>query len=192
MKRLPLFISMLAVVALSASLAYWALQLFKPAQRPISAAPVQAAPEPALDAAAGLFGGRLAAVAVSNYQLKGVVAAGNGRRSVAILSSDSKPAQAVPVGAEVAPGVRVKEVQARFVLLSEGGVLKRVELAQESGRGGENAPPLQQAQQQQQLLQQQPPQPPQPQQPLQTQPPQAPLQMAPPARVNQPAGGMQH
>jgi hypothetical protein len=37
MKRLPLFVTVLAVVLLSASLAYWGLQLFKPQQRAIAA-----------------------------------------------------------------------------------------------------------------------------------------------------------
>ncbi|MDC8760455.1 type II secretion system protein N [Janthinobacterium fluminis] len=180
MKRLPLFVSFLAVVALSASLAYWTLQLFKPQQRPLAAVASLGAPEASPEAAAGLFGGRLQAAALSNYQLKGVVAAADGRGSVAILASDSKPAQAYPVGAEVAPGVVVKEVQPRFVLLADGGVPKRVELAQEAGRG--DAPPLSAA----------PPLPP-PQPPQgQPQPPQQPpVQMAPPSRIGMPAPGAQ-
>ena len=36
MKRLPQLTSLLAVVALSVSLAYWAMQLFKAPQRPIN------------------------------------------------------------------------------------------------------------------------------------------------------------
>ncbi len=177
MKRLPLLVSFVAVVALSASLAYWAMALlFKAPQRPLSAVASQAAPEPSVEAAAGLFGGRLQAVALSNYQLKGVVAAANGRGSVAILASDGKPAQAFPVGAEVASGVTVKEVQPLYVLLSEGGVPKRVELEQAAARGGGAAAPA--PPQQQQMT---PPPAPQ-QQPLQPQP--APgLQMAPPARI---------
>ncbi|HAT31784.1 MAG TPA: hypothetical protein DCW29_13300 [Janthinobacterium sp.] len=139
MKRLPLFVSFIAVLALSASLAYWALQLLKPPQRPISAAPEQSAPEASVDAAAGLFGGQLASVEVSNYQLTGVVAAGNGRGSVAILVADGKPPQAYPVGAEIAAGVKVREVQARFVLIAEGSVLKRVELATEPAKSGADA-----------------------------------------------------
>ncbi len=176
MKRLPLLMSFLALAALSASLAYWALQLFKPAQRPLSVVASQGAPELGPEAAAGLFGGRLQAVALSTYQLKGVVAAANGRGSVAILASDGKPAQAFPVGAEVAPGVTVKDVQPRYVTLSEGGVPKRVELAQEAGKGGEAG-------------QAAPPSAPQIQtvQPPVQSAPATPVQMAPPARVGMPA-----
>ncbi|HJV02157.1 MAG TPA: type II secretion system protein N [Burkholderiaceae bacterium] len=133
MKRLPFILTVAAVAALSASLAYWGLQLFKPQQRPIAAAPVAPAPEPSLDAAKGLFGGQIAVAVASNYQLKGVVAAGVGRDSAAILAVDNKPAVALAVGREVAPGVTVKEVHPKFVLLSEGGVVKRIDLASDTG-----------------------------------------------------------
>jgi len=132
MKRLPLFVTVLAVVLLSASLAYWGLQLFKPQQRAISAPPAQPAMALNIDAAKGLFGGQIAVAAVSNYQLKGVVAA-RGDDSAAILSVDNKPAVALAIGKEVVPGVLVKEVHPRYVLLSEGGVIKRVDLPSDAG-----------------------------------------------------------
>lgn len=137
MKRLPVFVSLIAVVALSASLAYWTMQWLTPPVRPLAAAaPVGSAPAPSLEAAAGLFGGQSAVVVASNYQLKGVVAAGNGRGSAAILAADGKPARALGVGEEVAPGVTVKQIAPRFVLLSEGGAVKRVELAAETPKAG--------------------------------------------------------
>lgn len=140
MKRLPLLFTVLAVVALSASLAYWGLQLFQPAQRPIAAVPLQQAAEPNLNAGKALFGGEVAVAVISNYQLKGVVAA-RGYDSAAIVAIDGKPAIAAGVGREVAPGVTVKEVHDKYVLLSEGGVVKRLELASDAGGGG-GAPPL--------------------------------------------------
>lgn len=145
MKRWPLLASFVMFIALCASATYWSLQLFKPAVRPVAAAPRAARPEQKLDAAAGLFGGRRAAVAVaSNFQLKGVVVANNASESVAILSADGKPAQAVGVGSEIMPGVTVKEVNAQYVLLSEGGVVKRVELPESAKSQGrmDMAPPL--------------------------------------------------
>nr|WP_315255353.1 type II secretion system protein N [uncultured Duganella sp.] len=132
MKRLPLIVTVLAVVLLSASLAYWGLQLFKPQQRAIAAPP---APPPMginLDAAKSLFGGQVSVAVVSNYQLKGVVAA-RGNDSAAIISVDTQPALAVAIGKEVAPGVTVKEVHARHVILSEGGVNKRLDLPSDAG-----------------------------------------------------------
>ncbi|MYM80833.1 hypothetical protein GTP44_02505 [Duganella sp. FT50W] len=132
MKRLPLLVTVLAVVLLSASLAYWGLQLFKPEQRAIAAPPAPAPMGLNLDAAKGLFGGQVTVAAVSNYQLKGVVAA-RGDDSAAIISVDAQPALAVAVGKEVVPGVTVKEVHARHVILSEGGVNKRLELPSDAG-----------------------------------------------------------
>jgi general secretion pathway protein C len=150
MTRLPVPVTVAtfaAIAALSASMAYWGMQLFKEQQRPITAPPHQAQAEPPLEAAKGLFGGDVAVAVVSNYQLRGVVAELNGRRSVAIIANDGQPPKAYPVGAEVAPGVKVQEVAPRYVVITEGGVPKRIELPAEAppGLGGGSAamlPPL--------------------------------------------------
>ncbi len=132
MKRTSVVYTLLAVIALSASLAFWGLQLFKPLPRPQVAAAQGQMPEPAIDAAAGLFGGQSVAV-ISSYQLKGVVAAVPARDGVAIIATDGKPPQAYKVGQEVAPGVTVKEVTARSITLLENGVAKRIDLPAEAG-----------------------------------------------------------
>ena len=135
MKRLPVLVSFVLFIALCASAAYWGLQLFKPQARPMAAPPAPPMAEPSLDLAAGLFGGRKAPVAVaSNYALKGVVVAHDPNESVAILAADGKAAQALGIGQEVVRGVTVKEVHSGYVLLSEGGAVKRVPLP-------ENVPP---------------------------------------------------
>lgn len=134
MKRLPLAISFVLFILLCASLAYWGLQMFKPPLRPVAAPPRAAAPEVRPEAATALFGGRAGPVAVaSNYQLRGVIFSGNARDSVAIISADGKPPQAIRVDNEIAPGVTVKEVHPGYVILSENGASKRVELP-ETGR----------------------------------------------------------
>ena len=186
MKRLPLICSVAAVAVLSASLAYWGMQLFKPKQRPIAAVPVAQVPEANMDAARGLFGGNTAVAVVSNYQLRGVVADTRGHGSVAIISADGQPAKAFPVDSELSPGVSVKEVQPRHVILMEGGVQKRLDLMSDQGvssSGGIVGPvgvggP------------QEPPPVPLPQQATPPAPP--PVQMAPaqpPATSAQPTGG---
>lgn len=198
MKRLPLLLSFLALVALSASIAYWALQLYQPAQRPLAAAPAPAMPDPGIDAAASLFGGQAATAVASNYQLTGVVAAG--RDSVAIIVADNGQPQALKLGKEVVRGVTVQEVHPRYVMLSDGGVLKRIELpADTRPAAGGGAPPMpNQPQAQPQPLQQQPQAPP-PQpamigQPSMTGapqpavPPPMPVQMPPPTRQVTPGG----
>lgn len=144
MKRLPLplILNVLAVVVLSASVAYWALQLYKPAQRPIAAPPPVVRAEPPIASAATLFGGAQVAAVASNYQLTGVVAAG--RESVAIIVADGNPPKAVRLGGEVGPGVTVQEVWPRYVMLSENGVAKRVDLAQDARPAAsmDTAPPV--------------------------------------------------
>jgi general secretion pathway protein C len=148
MKRLPVPVTVAtfgAIAALSASMAYWGMQLFKEQQRPIAAVVHQAPPEPSIEAAKGLFGGDIAVAVASNYQLKGVVAAINGRHSVAIIAADGQPPKAYPLGTEVAPGVKVQEVGPRHVVLSEGGMPKRIELpadAPSSGGAAAMLPPL--------------------------------------------------
>jgi general secretion pathway protein C len=133
MKRLPLLMTLLALVLLAASIAYWVLQLYQPPQRPLAPAPVASRPEPSVDAAATLFGGDAAATVVSNYQLTGVVA--DGRDSVAILVADGAPPKAIRVGREITPGVTVSQVHPRYVMLSDGGVMKRVDLATDATAG---------------------------------------------------------
>ena len=134
MKRLPGLTSFVLFVALCAASAYWAMLLFKPAVRPVAAPPQASQPAIGVEAALGLFGGNASVAVASNFQLKGVVVSDVERESVAILSADGKPAQAIAVGAEVVPGVSVKEVHAQYVLLSDAGVIKRVELP-ESAQG---------------------------------------------------------
>ena len=132
MKRLPMIASFVLFIALCVSVAYWSMQLLKPPVR-LVVVPLHATqPGPKLDAAAGLFGGHANAVVASNFQLKGVVVASNPAESVAILAANGKPAQAVITDAEVMPGVTLKEVNRRYVLLSEGGLIKRVELPEDA------------------------------------------------------------
>jgi general secretion pathway protein C len=126
LKRLPIFLSLLALIALAISIAYWVLQLYQPPQRPIAAAPQAALPPPSVDAAATIFGGQSAAALATNYTLTGVVAAG--RDSVAIIVAEGSPPKALRIGREVVPGVTVSEVHRRYVMLSDGGVMKRIDL----------------------------------------------------------------
>jgi general secretion pathway protein C len=128
MKRWPVVASFIFFILLCASAAYWVMQLLKPPLRAVAAPPqtVQSIPRP--DAAAGLFGGRSTVAVASNFQLKGVVVSGRAADSVAILATDGKPARAIRINAEVAPNVVVKEVHKQYVLLSDGGVVKRVEM----------------------------------------------------------------
>jgi len=129
-KRLPLLLSLLGVILLAASLAYWILQLYQPPQRPIAAVPHTSMPDPSIDAAATLFGGQIATASATSYQLTGIVSAG--RESVAIIVAEGSPPKAVRMGKELVPGITLAEVHPRYVMLSDGGVMKRLDLAADS------------------------------------------------------------
>jgi general secretion pathway protein C len=136
-KRWPVLASFLLFILLCATLAYWAMQWFRPPTRPVAPPPVAANVAPPLQAASSLFGGRSGPVAVaSNYELRGVVVSGKPGESIAILSANGKPAQYVVANAEVSPGVTVKEVHRQYIVLSDGGVNKRVELPTDAKMAG--------------------------------------------------------
>lgn len=139
-KRMPLIMTVAAVAALSASLAYWAMVLYKPKERPIQAAPPPAVVEPSTAAAATLFGGNQVASAASNYQLTGVIA--SGAQGVAILVIDGQPAKAFKIGKEISPGVTIQEVHPRHIMLAENGIPKRVDLAPDSRPAAEMSVPV--------------------------------------------------
>ncbi len=126
-KRLPILMSLLGVILLAASLAYWILQLYQPPQRPLAAVPHTSMPDPSIDAAATLFGGQISTASATNYQLTGIVAAGG--ESVAIIVAEGSPPKALRVGKELVPGITLAEVHPRYVMLSDGGVMKRLDLA---------------------------------------------------------------
>ncbi len=134
------------------------------------------------------------------------MAARNAIEGVALLVADGKPAQAVGIGGEVSPGVSLKEVHPLYVLLSDSGVLRRVELPDAAKMGkneGVSYAPPQDAPQppggsrmtgpqtpiplgaNPNIAPQEPPQ--QPQQPIQ--PPQSGMTQQPPGMPPPPNGG---
>lgn len=129
MKRLPVLLSFLFFVALCVSLTYWALQWLQPPSRSIAIPVTAAIEENRLDSAAELFGGRAAPAAVlANVQLKGVVVADTPSESVAIISVDNAPARAIGIATEFQPGMTIREVHDRYVLITDSGATKRIDL----------------------------------------------------------------
>ena len=81
-----------------------------------------------------MFGGRAYAAVATNYQLKGVVVSSNAAESVAILAANGKPPLTVRTNEEVSPGIKITEIHRGYVLLSESGVIKRVDLPESAKR----------------------------------------------------------
>jgi general secretion pathway protein C len=142
MKRLPLIVSFLLFIALCATLSFWGLRLFKPATREVSLPGVATLAEPGIDGWGGIFGNSKNVMAGNaEYALKGVILAHHGSESVAIISVNDKPNLAVQVGAELSKGVLVKEVYHDYVLISDNGVVRRLELPQNQAISSHVAPP---------------------------------------------------
>lgn len=137
---MPLVTASLMFVAAGASAAYWAMPWIQAPSAPVAAASKAAVPPPAIEAAAGLFGGE-PAVAATAFQLKGVIA--DGPSGVALVGAEGKQTVAVGVGQEAAPGVTVREIHQTWVLLDEGGTSRRLELPVAASAGLEivTAPP---------------------------------------------------
>jgi general secretion pathway protein C len=129
MKRLPLIINVILFALLCALLTYWGSQIFKPKVRPLQAPVSVNSYEPSVGQWGNLFGqSAVAEAAPSNYQLKGVIVATQARDSVAIILVDGKPNFTLGIGKELIPGVKLQEVHADHVIVSESGVPRRIDL----------------------------------------------------------------
>ncbi len=171
-QRLPAFIAFLLFIALCASIAYWALQWLAPAPRSVAAPVASERAMPPVSAAANLFGGAAKAGGMANVQLRGIIHAGRAAGSAAIMTVEGSPPRLYRLNAELMPGVAVKAIHAKTVVLSDRGAERELPLpafaAQEGSGGGTTLRTMPE-----QGLPQQPSpqlQPVQPQEPLQGQP----------------------
>lgn len=117
-------LTLLAVALLGAILAYWTWAWFAPRAEPrMEASAVQSG---SVASAGGLFGnvprGQAAAPTGIAIRLLGVVAASGGRRGYAVVQLEGKQILAVQEGEDIAPGIRLAEVDADHVMLERNGV----------------------------------------------------------------------
>jgi len=110
-----------------AQIAYSAIRLMTPPPTPAPApARASAVQDPDAALVARAFGQveRPVAAAIGNIQLAGVYAAG--RDSAAVFIVGDRPAKAVRLGQEVAPGSTLVEVEPQSVTLDSGGVRRQL------------------------------------------------------------------
>jgi len=136
-KHLPLIVVAILISAVFGSGAYWGSQLFRSQVGPVSVATHTASAPPDIAAAAGLFGGTPPATTTIAFKLKGVIE--DGAEGVAILVEDGKPALAVGIGQQAAPGVTVTEIHQRYVMLDMSGKPTRLDLPAAATVGKEPA-----------------------------------------------------
>lgn len=125
---LPRLLSFILFLGLCASLAYWTIEFFTPSPRPVAISATVTQPLPPISVAAALFGDQADANTMTNIQLRGVILAGRAEESVAILITDGGTPKYLRRDAEVVPGVKVKEIDAKKVVLSDHGVSREVSL----------------------------------------------------------------
>jgi general secretion pathway protein C len=129
MKRLPALMNVISFALLCAVLSYWGLQIFKPKIRPIAAPVMTASYEPAVGQWGSLFGqSAVAQAAPSNYQLKGLIVAPRAKDSAAIVTVDGKPTMTIGIGKELSGGVVLTEVHADYIMVTESGISRRIDL----------------------------------------------------------------
>jgi general secretion pathway protein C len=129
MKRLPLIINIILFALLCMVLSYWGMQIFKPKVRPIAVSGNMQNFEPNVGQWGSIFGfSETNVAAVSSYQLKGVIVAPQARDSAAIIYVEGEPTFSIGIGKEFMPGVKLQEVHTNYVVVSESGVAKRVDL----------------------------------------------------------------
>lgn len=132
LKYLPQALSLLLLLAVLASLAWWGNFFFRQGKAEAAPEPV-AAQDADLSQVSTLFGEE-ALVGVSQYRLLGVVVAKVPEESIAILGEEGKPGTPIRVGLEVTPGVTVKEVGEGYAVLAEGGKSTRLVLPEKAAR----------------------------------------------------------
>ena len=129
MKRLSFWISLGLACLLSAILAFWGVRLAEKAPPVIPLTPPDPAPKLDYSLQARLFGAgvQTGAVAHISIRLAGVIAPGSAQgRGVAVLAVESKPMRAYRTGDEIAPGIRLLQVQPTRVVIEQNGVRSEV------------------------------------------------------------------
>lgn len=136
MTRISTISSFLLFLAIAATLAYWISEWTAPSPRAVSSPPKTEHVHTPVSAAANLFGGRSDVGSLANIQLRGVVHSGRASDSVAIIVVEGKPPRALKLNSEIAPGVKIKQILNKTVVVSQQGAERELSLpvftAQES------------------------------------------------------------
>lgn len=133
---LPIASAVLLVVAICGLITYWVLTIKASRTIPApvgviaqTAAPLNLEPAKALFGVAANSGAALAV----QIQLAGVVSPDiPGPDAAAIVSVDGKPAEFVRVGREIAPGVILKEVHGKSIVVTRAGATEEIQLPQDA------------------------------------------------------------
>ncbi|MEA3097069.1 type II secretion system protein N [Caballeronia mineralivorans] len=110
-------LSLIALAIFCATLTWWVITLTTHESAPLPAAAAGRAPS--VEQAATLFGGQLKHQENQDVHLFGILALQHG--AAAIVSYGGEPARAISLGGPLTPGVTIKEVRARSIIIERNG-----------------------------------------------------------------------
>ncbi|CAH2781335.1 MAG: General secretion pathway protein C [uncultured Caballeronia sp.] len=109
-------LSLIAFAIFCATLTWWVITLTTHQSAPLPAAAWRA---PSVEQATTLFGGQLQHQENQDVHLFGILALQHG--AAVIVSYGGKPAKAISLDGPLTPGVTIKEVQARSIIIDRNG-----------------------------------------------------------------------
>ena len=127
-ERLPNTVSFLFFIGLWVSLSFWLQQWLSPPVQPMQLFPMAEQSIPPLSSAANLFGGSEQSSMLANVQLNGVIRSNSSKDSIVIIATDGGPSRALRLNSEIMPGIVVKSINARSVILSGNGTQREITL----------------------------------------------------------------
>ena len=127
-ERLPNTVSFLFFIGVWVSLSFWLQQWLSPPVQPMQLFPMAEQSIPPLSSAANLFGGSEQSSMLANVQLNGVIRSNSSKDSIVIIATDGGPSRALRLNSEIMPGIVVKSINARSVILSGNGTQREITL----------------------------------------------------------------
>jgi general secretion pathway protein C len=106
------------------------MRFIKVPQRLIALPLITTQSDPKFEAATNLFGHGESPASSTNIHLKGVVVSTNPDESIVILSVNGKATQTARINTEISPAISIKEIHKGYIVLSDNGSIKKIELPQ--------------------------------------------------------------
>jgi len=135
-ERLPNVVSFLFFIGIWISLSFWFQQWLSPPKQAVELLPLAEQKIPPLTSAANLFGGSEQSSALANVQINGVIRSNSAKDSIVIIAADGGPSRALRLNAEIMPGIVVKAINSRSVIVSGKGAEREIALPAFASQGG--------------------------------------------------------
>jgi general secretion pathway protein C len=127
-ERLPNTVSFLFFVGVWVSLSFWFQQWLSPPVQPMQLFSMAEQSIPPLSSAANLFGGSEQSSVLANVQINGVIRSNSAKDSVVIIAADGGPSRALQLNSEIMPGIVIKAINARSVIVAGKGAEREIAL----------------------------------------------------------------